>query len=171
MTVRVSFAGKGQYSLATCIQAEFQRPQPGVRGMGFKQTATHRYRQGFVPSDRPGARPVRQRADGQVGQVRPGDRLRRLGRSELGARPRQVRAPTPAPRPTPRSASTWPRSTAWKSSPSPPTCKARPWATSRAPRRCSSSAARRWRRTRPGATRATSRRAPIPISSPTKSAS
>ena len=130
--------------------------------MGFKQTAKHRFGKGSYHQ----IGLVR----GQFGNV-PMDQwvkfLQDTGFDgweeaswELDLR--HAATPTPAPRPTPRSASIWPRSTAWKSSPSPPTCKARPSATSRAPRRCNSSAARRSRPTRPGATRATSRRAPIP---------
>ena len=99
--------------------------------MGFKQTDTHRFGKAFVPPDRPGPRPVRQRAEDEWLKFIADDRLRRLGGGELGARPAPVRHRRRRRRPTPRSASTWPRSTAWRSSPSPPTCKARPWATSR----------------------------------------
>ena len=64
------------------------------------------------------------------------------------------------------SASSWPKKTASKSLPSPPTCKASAWGTSRAPRRCSSSAASPLRPTRPGGTREINRRAPIPTTFP-----
>ena len=67
--------------------------------------------------------------------------------------------------------SIWPKSTGWKSSPSPRTCKARRSATSRPPRRSSSSAAKRSRHTRPGGIRAIHPRGPIRISSRRKSAS
>ena len=111
--------------------------------MGFKQTATHRYGKGSYHQ----IGLVR----GQFGNVPLDKWLKFLQEAgfdgweeaswELDLR--NAATPTPAPRPTPRNASTWPRSTAWRSSPSPRTCRARPWAMSRAPRRCNSSAARR----------------------------
>ena len=99
--------------------------------MGFKQTAQHKNGKAQLPPDRPRPRPVRQRRRGQVGQVRRRRRLRRLGGGESGNSTCGSATPTPARPRTPRSASTWRRSTAWKSSPSPPTCRARSSATSR----------------------------------------
>ena len=110
--------------------------------MGYKQTSEHRF--GKASYHQIGL--VR----GQFGNV-PMDgwikflqdiRLRRLGRSQLGTGSR-IAAPTmPGPRRMRRSASIWPASTGWKSSPSPLTCKGRRSATNPAPRRCNSSRAR-----------------------------
>jgi len=68
-------------------------PLSDIQGFshGLQANGDAPLRQGVLPSNRPRSRPVRQRADGQVGQIRRRHRLRRLGRSQLGTRPLEVR--------------------------------------------------------------------------------
>ena len=99
-------------------------------------------RKAFASSNRPGSRAIRQCARGPMARLDCQDRLRRLGRSQLGT-DLDRSATTRGPKPWPTSASARPSRVDWRSSRWPPTCKARPWVTSRAPRLCSSWAARR----------------------------
>ena len=130
--------------------------------MGFKQTASHRFGKGSyhqiglvrgqfgnVPMDK-WLDFIRQEPASTAGKKQAGNS------TSINARP------TAARKRMPRNASSWPRNTTWKSSRSRRICRVKRWATNQVRRRFSSRAAKRGRRTRRGATKGTSRRAPNP---------